>query len=85
MGSRQRQAKRHRLARRHGLTCSLCGRWHEHQSALSIDHRWPRSRAGDHPAGPPNAMHPDDFANLRLACYGCNRDKANALPGGTEF
>lgn len=61
------------LIERDGPNCQLCGEWVDltiksgpkgDRAGPSIDHILPRSLEG-----------PDDLANLRLAHWGCNRDR----------
>lgn len=66
--SERRRLKRRRaevLARNGGL-CVICNR----APATTIDHVVPRSRGGS-----------NEIGNWQGACYPCNQDKGNALPG----
>ncbi|MEH2148602.1 HNH endonuclease [Nostoc sp.] len=67
----QKDRKRPHLIAKYGMKCFWCG-YELTPETLTIDHYIPRSIGGS-----------NKIKNLRLACYGCNNKRGNAMPEDT--
>jgi hypothetical protein len=66
-----RRDKLPRLLQKYGTKCFWCG--HElPKEAITVDHYIPLSKGGS-----------NNTENLRIACYGCNQKRGNAMPEDT--
>ncbi len=68
MSGKDRKRRRKSLERKQGPYCYYCGLWFP-MNLMTIDHVVPMSKGGT-----------NNLNNLVLACYGCNRAKADSMP-----